>query len=100
MHNLVRDHIERSIDVKKMLLEKETDRISAAGQALAELMQKGGRLFTCGNGGSAGDAQHIATELLIRYRSAPERRSLPAISLVGDAAAVTAAGNDFGFEYV
>ncbi|MCE9597961.1 MAG: SIS domain-containing protein [Spirochaetia bacterium] len=100
MQNLVRDHIQRSIDVKKLLLATDTEKIANAGAAMAGLLQKGGKILTCGNGGSAGDAQHIATELLIRYRAKPERPSLPAISLVGDAAAVTAAGNDFGFDSI
>lgn len=100
MQNLVRDHIQRSIDVKKLLLTNDAERIANAGVAMAQILQKGGKILTCGNGGSAGDAQHIATELLIRYRAKPERPSLPAISLVGDAAAVTAAGNDFGFDSI
>ncbi len=100
MQTLVREHISRSIDVKKLLLERSTPAISDAGLMLADVLQKGGQMLTCGNGGSAGDAQHIATELLIRYRATPERPSLPAFSLVGDAAAVTAAGNDLGFENI
>jgi phosphoheptose isomerase len=100
MRDLVREHIERSIHVKKLLIESQLDAIGAAGDVLCRAMAAGKTLFTCGNGGSAGDAQHIATELLIRYRAVPERRSLPALSLVGDACAVTAAGNDFGFEFI
>lgn len=100
MRDLVREHIERSIHVKKLLLEKQLDAVTNGGKLLCEAMDAGKTLFTCGNGGSAGDAQHIATELLIRYRSKPERRSLPALSLVGDACAVTAAGNDFGFDMI
>lgn len=100
MRDLVREHIERSIHVKKLLIEGQLEQIQAAGLILCETMSAGKTMFTCGNGGSAGDAQHIATELLIRYRAMPERRSLPALSLVGDACAVTAAGNDFGFEFV
>ncbi len=100
MRDLVREHIERSIHVKKLLIEAHLERINAAGTILCDAMTAGKTMFTCGNGGSAGDAQHIATELLIRYRARPERRSLPALSLVGDACAVTAAGNDLGFEYI
>jgi len=100
MQQLVKEHIQRSIDVKNLLLSRETERISVTGLAMAGLLKRGGKILTCGNGGSAGDAQHIATELLIRYRAKPERPSLAAFSLVGDAAAVTAAANDFGFEHV
>jgi D-sedoheptulose 7-phosphate isomerase len=60
----------------------------------------GGRLFFCGNGGSAADAQHLATELLVRLRSSVERPSWPAIALTLDATALTAGGNDYGFDEV
>ena len=60
----------------------------------------GGKLLFCGNGGSAADAQHLATELLVRLRSRVERPSWPAIALTLDPAALTAGGNDYGFEEV
>jgi D-sedoheptulose 7-phosphate isomerase len=63
-------------------------------------IRAGGRLFFCGNGGSAADAQHLATELLIRLRSSVERPSWPAIALTLDPTALTAGGNDYGFEQV
>lgn len=100
MRDLVQDHIERSIRVKKLLLEGHLDSIVRAGTILCDAMEAGSTILTCGNGGSAGDAQHIATELLVRYRSQPARRSLPALSLVGDACTVTAAGNDLGFDQI
>jgi D-sedoheptulose 7-phosphate isomerase len=55
-----------------------------------------GVLYTCGNGGSATDAQHLAEELVARYRS--NRRALPAIALTADSSVLTCIGNDFGFE--
>jgi D-sedoheptulose 7-phosphate isomerase len=63
-------------------------------------LRRGGKLFFCGNGGSAADAQHLATELLVRLRSRVERPSWPAIALTLDPAALTAGGNDYGFEDV
>ena len=63
-------------------------------------LRGGGKLFFCGNGGSAADAQHLATELLVRLRSRVERPSWPAIALTLDPAALTAGGNDYGFENV
>lgn len=63
-------------------------------------IRAGGRLFFCGNGGSAADAQHLATELLVRLRSNVERPSWPAIALTLDPAALTAGGNDYGFDQV
>lgn len=100
MLTLVREHIERSIQTKRRLMDDSAPDIAAAGLALASALRAGGKLLCCGNGGSAGDAQHIATELSIRYRAKPERPSLPAISLAADSSAITACGNDFGFEYI
>lgn len=58
----------------------------------------GGRLFFCGNGGSAADAQHLATEYVVRFRR--DRPALPAIALTTDTSLLTAAANDYGFEHV
>jgi D-sedoheptulose 7-phosphate isomerase len=62
-------------------------------------LASGGTLFFAGNGGSAADAQHLATEYVVRYHPA-QRRALRAIALTTDTSALTAAGNDFGFERV
>jgi D-sedoheptulose 7-phosphate isomerase len=59
---------------------------------------RGGTLFFCGNGGSAADAQHLATEYVVRYMR--NRRAYPAVALTTDSSLITAAGNDFGFEQV
>ena len=69
-------------------------------EACEAAIRGGGRLFFCGNGGSAADAQHLATELLIRLRSSVERPSWPAIALTLDPTALTAGGNDYGFDEV
>jgi len=61
-------------------------------------LRQGGKLLLFGNGGSAADAQHIAAELVVRYKSA--RRALGAIALTTDTSALTACGNDFGFEAI
>jgi D-sedoheptulose 7-phosphate isomerase len=58
----------------------------------------GGKVMFCGNGGSAADAQHLATEYVVRFRR--NRRPLPAIALTTDTSLLTAAANDFGFEQV
>ncbi|MDD2877247.1 MAG: SIS domain-containing protein [Acidiphilium sp.] len=63
-------------------------------------IRAGNKLFFCGNGGSAADSQHLATELLIRLRGTVARASWPAIALTLDPVALTAAGNDFGFDEV
>ena len=61
-------------------------------------LKKGGKIFFCGNGGSAADAQHYAAELLIRLRSHISRKPIPAISLATDTSTLTACSNDFRFE--
>jgi D-sedoheptulose 7-phosphate isomerase len=64
----------------------------------ATVLRGGGTLFFCGNGGSAADAQHVATEYVVRY--AASRRALAAVALTTDTSLLTAAGNDLGFEQI
>lgn len=71
----------------KKLLDTATDSIQA-----------GGKIFFFGNGGSASDAQHLATELSARYKK--DRKAIAALSLATDTSALTAIGNDYGFDYV
>ena len=66
--------------------------------ALEECLLRGCKVVACGNGGSAAQAQHLAAELLGRFRD--ERRALPAIALTADTATLTALGNDYGYERV
>ena len=63
-----------------------------------ECLRGGHKIFACGNGGSAADAQHLVAELIGRFLH--ERRALPAIALTADAATLTAIGNDYGYEQV
>lgn len=63
-----------------------------------DTVRGGGTLFFCGNGGSAADAQHIATEYVVRYMR--NRRAYPAVALTTDTSLLTAAGNDLGFDHV
>jgi D-sedoheptulose 7-phosphate isomerase len=69
-----------------------------AVQLLLTCIRSGGKILACGNGGSAVHAQHFAAELVVRYRY--DRAALPAIALTADAAIMTAAGNDFGYDTV
>jgi D-sedoheptulose 7-phosphate isomerase len=66
--------------------------------AVHECLRAGGKILACGNGGSAADAQHLAAELVGRFRE--ERQALPAIALTADTALLTALGNDYGYERV
>ncbi len=100
MQNLVRAHIERSITTKEKVIEHCIGDIVQAASCISSAYRNTKKLLCCGNGGSAGDAQHIATEFVIRYTGAHDRPSLPALSLAADSSAVTAAGNDFGFDQI
>jgi len=72
--------------------------IQEHGEMLVACLRYGNRIFLCGNGGSAADAQHIAAEIVCRFET--QRRALPAIALTTDTSALTAIGNDFGYERV
>jgi D-sedoheptulose 7-phosphate isomerase len=72
--------------------------ISAAADALRQALRDGRTVLVCGNGGSAADAQHFAAELVGRFTR--ERRAWPALALTTDTSALTAIGNDYGFDRV
>ncbi|AHG91056.1 Phosphoheptose isomerase [Gemmatirosa kalamazoonensis] len=74
------------------------DDIARAADMVRDTVRGGGTLFFCGNGGSAADAQHMATEYVVRYRR--DRAAYPAVALTTDTSLLTAAGNDFGFDHV
>lgn len=70
--------------------------VEAGGRLLVDCLRSGGKILTCGNGGSAADAAHMSEELVGRYKGA--RRSLPAVCLSVDGALLTCIGNDYGFD--
>jgi len=72
--------------------------LEKAGRMLVECLEAGGCIFTCGNGGSAADAQHVAAELVGRFRR--NRKGLPALALTTDTSILTSVGNDYGFEEI
>jgi D-sedoheptulose 7-phosphate isomerase len=85
----------------KLEIEKQCKAdILKAVDVLAEAYRNGNKLLLCGNGGSAADCQHIATELMIRLSHHINRPALPAIALTTDTSNLTAGGNDIGFESV
>jgi D-sedoheptulose 7-phosphate isomerase len=75
-----------------------SQRVSRLASRYVAVLQDGGTLFFCGNGGSAADAQHLAAEYVIRY--AADRRPLAAVALTTDSSILTAGGNDIGFEQI
>jgi D-sedoheptulose 7-phosphate isomerase len=88
-----------SIETRKRLLDWLLDRggahVCSVADELAEGLRRGGAVFTCGNGGSASQAEHFAAELAGRYKL--DRKSLPVFALSTNTASVTAISNDFGF---
>jgi D-sedoheptulose 7-phosphate isomerase len=72
--------------------------LDRALEMVRKTVRAGGTLFFCGNGGSAADAQHLATEYVVRYMK--HRRAYPAVALTTDTSLLTAAGNDLGFEEI
>jgi len=75
----IAQHFHESIQTKQVALDQLRPFIEKAGVRMAECLQREGRIFACGNGGSAGDAQHFSSELLNRFEM--ERPGLPAIAL-------------------
>ena len=90
----------RSAELKQRIAVELADAVVAVVDACEVSLRRGGKLMFCGNGGSAADSQHLATELLIRLRGSVERASWPALALTLDPAALTAGGNDYGYEFV
>ena len=93
----LRDAIEAATQTLRALSSLEPQITEAAG-VIGRSLRTGNKLLVCGNGGSAADASHFATELVVRF--AKERRALPAICLTSDSGIVTAAGNDYGFDEI
>ncbi len=95
-NKLIETSLQESIDTKLRLLQ-DTEAINRAGQMLVKCLREGHCLFLAGNGGSAADAQHIATELVGRFE---HDNQLPAIALTTDTSCLTALANDFGYDTV
>src|ERR1700689_2444014 len=96
--NIFQANIYRSIDVHSRLMEACLPALTAAADALVAAYRAGHKALFFGNGGSAGDAQHLAAEFLGRYLR--QRRPLPALALNANSSALTAIANDYGYEQV
>lgn len=96
------DIIKNELNSHKETVEKSIEQlipvIALASQICIETLRNGNKILICGNGGSASDAQHISAELTGRYKT--QRKGLSAIALTTDTSALTAIGNDFGFEQI
>ncbi len=87
-----------SAQVKREIFLKCTEQILKAVEVISNAFRNGKKLLLCGNGGSAADSQHIATEFVIRLNPKIKRPGLPAIAITTDTSNLTAGGNDIGFE--
>jgi phosphoheptose isomerase len=95
---IVRSSLLEGVRVRSQLLADHMGAIVAAAELMRDAVLAGKKVLLCGNGGSAADAQHIAAELVGRFVF--ERKPLPAIALTTDTSALTAIGNDYGYEHV
>ena len=89
--------IDGSIETLQSLKKIEPE-IARAAEMIEQCLRAGNKLLVCGNGGSASDAAHFATELVVRF--AKDRRAYPAVCLTGDGGLLTAAANDYGFDEI
>ena len=98
--SLARIHGLFEANINTVLAAKEhlPDQLVEAGDLLTQALLQEGKILTCGNGGSSGDAQHFSSEMLNRFER--ERPSLPAISLVSDTATLTSIANDYSYSEV
>jgi len=92
----IAEEIDQSVAVKKQLAGEVTLNIAMAANRIIDSLRAGHKVLAIGNGGSAADAQHFATELVGRYLT--ERKGLAAMALTTNASSLTAIGNDYGFE--
>ena len=98
MQNRIRQMFQASIDTKQQAMEVLVPFIEHASQVMVNTLLNEGKNLTCGNGGSAGDAQHFSSELLNRFER--ERPSLPAIALTTDSSTITSIANDYSYNEV
>ncbi len=99
-HKFIKDSLKESAEVKIAIEEACGSEILESVDMLAGAFRNGNKLLLCGNGGSAADSQHIATEFMIRLSHDLQRPAIPAIALTTDSSNLTAGGNDIGFENV
>lgn len=98
MLDRVEGHFEQSIETKRLAVAEMGPSIVAAAERMAQAILSEHKVLSCGNGGSAGDAQHFSSEMLNRFER--ERPGLPAMALTTDTSTLTSIANDYRFEEV
>lgn len=96
--DILREHFDGSIAVKQRALDTLLPVIESAADQLCAALRSGQKVLSCGNGGSAADAQHFSAELLNRFES--ERSPLPAIALTTDSSTLTSIANDYSYDEI
>ena len=96
----IKDSLAESAEVKLKIEKECSEDILKAVDAINDCIRNYGKILFCGNGGSAADSQHLATEFMIRLSHDLKRPAIPAIALSTDSSNLTAGGNDIGFENV
>ncbi|OFZ36859.1 MAG: phosphoheptose isomerase [Bacteroidetes bacterium RIFCSPHIGHO2_02_FULL_44_7] len=96
--NQIADHFSEALEIlQKFNTSENHQRIAEAGEIMVQAVQAGGKIISCGNGGSLCDAMHFAEELTGRYRD--DRPGIPALS-ISDPSHMSCVGNDYGYEFV
>ena len=98
MKQTINNELISHLEIINKVIETMQDKLEIASKLAVETIKNGNKILLCGNGGSAADAQHIAAELIGRYKS--ERRGLPGIALTTDTSVLTSIGNDYGYDRV
>lgn len=98
MTDRLAEGLQELAETARLTAERIMPDVERALEMVRGTVRAGGTLFFCGNGGSAADAQHMATEYVVRYMR--DRRAYPAVALTTDSSLLTAAGNDFGFDSI
>ena len=93
----LKQSIEQNINIHNKIINLHSE-IKIASTQILKTLKKKNRVFICGNGGSAADAQHLAAEFLVRLRPDINRKPLPIISLAQDTSTITACANDYSFD--
>ncbi len=94
----IRNHFNASIEVKQNAMDELAPTIETAGERLVSCLLEDHKILTCGNGGSAGDAQHFSSEMLNRFDQ--DRPPLPAMALSTDTSTLTSIANDYHFDEI
>ena len=94
----IKQHFDDSIQTKILALETVVPQIANAGQLMVRCLLNNNKILSCGNGGSASDAQHFSAEMLNRFEA--ERPSLPAFTLTADCSTLTSIANDYNFQQI